>query len=658
MSSTPQRSRPVWEWAWNTLQNWQPSAHNAWLRYGAAIALTVLAAWLRILLAPAEEGGRFLTFTLAGAVAAYIGGLGPGLVSTALGTLLVNFFLVKPYGELAFDDVQNALILNFWHLTTQVIVVGSIWLLQQKQRKLEDTGSALRTSRKRLQQTFQHAAAGIAHIALDGHLIRVNQQYCDLLGYTEAELSHLRFQDLTHPDDIELDEKLLKELRAGTRDKFARQKRYLHRSGEIIWAQLTTALIRDDQGRPDYLISVVQDITPYKRTEEALQASRRLIRQAHALIQMTTWEGDIATGRYKAHNNSHVWIGMQTNDFSNDDLLAIAHPDDRERLVTDWRRAIDGDVQYDATYRAVINGEDHWLAVRAEFERDDDGKATRAYGVTRDVTKQILAEKEIRDLNDTLERRIRERTHELRLAYDQLESYSYAVAHDLRSPLRVINGFAQAIVEDVQDLGPLGQTHLKRIMNASAKMGVLIDGLLKLSQYSRGEVHRSDIDVSGAATRVLEEMSAGAQGRRVRWTVAPHMATQADPGLLDALLQNLIGNAWKYTSNTEDAHIRIYERDVDGKTYICVQDNGPGFDMGKAEKLFQPFQRLHMEREFEGLGIGLATVRRIVDRHGGDLWAESAPGEGATFCFTLAAQDGSHVSQNTQHDARSQAPAH
>ncbi len=642
MSLPSRRSAPLWLRALNSLQNWQPSAHPAWLRYGAAIVLTFLAAWLRMMLAPAEEGGRFLTFTLAGAVAAYLGGLGPGLVSTVLGTVLVNFFMIRPYGQLAFGDTENALILNFWHLTTQVIVVGSIWLLQQKQRKLEVAGIALRASRTRLQQTFEHAAAGIAHIALDGHLIRVNQHYCDLLGYTQAELADKRFQDLTHPDDVDMDEALRQELVDGTRGSFERQKRYLHKSGEVIWAQLTTALIRDEQGNPDYLISVVQDITSYKKTEDALQVSRRLIRQAHALIHMTTWEGDVKTRRYKAHQNSQIWLGLENEEFSTEDVWTMAHPDDQKRLVKTWREALADNHPYDITYRAIIKGQTRWLTVRAEFERDAQGQATHAYGVSRDVTEQILAEQEIRNLNETLERRIRERTRELRLAYAQLESYSYAVAHDLRSPLRVINGFAQAILEDSPELDKSGRAHLKRIMNASAKMGLLIDGLLKLSQYSRGDVHRSELDISATASRILEELSASTAQRKVNWTVAPGMSTQADPGLLDALLQNLLGNAWKYTAHTAGAEIHVYQREIDGKTYTCVQDNGPGFDMSRAEKLFQPFQRLHQDNSFEGLGIGLATVRRIVDRHGGDIWAESSPGTGATFCFTLSPVETSH----------------
>jgi light-regulated signal transduction histidine kinase (bacteriophytochrome) len=166
-------------------------------------------------------------------------------------------------------------------------------------------------------------------------------------------------------------------------------------------------------------------------------------------------------------------------------------------------------------------------------------------------------------------------------------------------------------------------------------MGLLIDGLLQLSQIGRGEVQRQPVNLGAIATRLLEELAAESPQRSVTWSIEPDLHAWADPSLVDALLQNLLHNAWKYTASTPQAHIRVFTRELDGQTHFCVSDNGAGFDMARAEKLFQPFQRLHQPHEFEGLGIGLATVQRIVQRHGGLLHAEAAPGHGATFCFTL-----------------------
>ena len=174
-----------------------------------------------------------------------------------------------------------------------------------------------------------------------------------------------------------------------------------------------------------------------------------------------------------------------------------------------------------------------------------------------------------------------------------------------------------------------------RIRDASRKMGELIDGLLKLSQMARGELHREPVDLSAIATRQLRELAAGDPQRAVDWQVEPGLLAMADPPLIEALLQNLLHNAWKYSSLTPQSRIRVFSRAVDGQRQFCVSDNGSGFDMARAGKLFQPFQRLHMPHEFTGLGIGLATCRRIVVRHGGELGAESSPGKGALFSFTL-----------------------
>jgi light-regulated signal transduction histidine kinase (bacteriophytochrome) len=259
----------------------------------------------------------------------------------------------------------------------------------------------------------------------------------------------------------------------------------------------------------------------------------------------------------------------------------------------------------------------------------------RALGVTQDVTERKRNEMEIQRLNASLEHRIRMRTQALEAAYEELESYSYAVAHDLRSPLRIINGFAQALREDNPTMNAESQSHLERIMGASKKMGELIDGLLTLSQFARGELRREPVDISAIATRLLEEFAATEPERQVEWRVDPGLQSMGDPPLVEALMQNLLHNAWKYTAQTPLASVRVYAQRRGGKNWFCVSDNGAGFDMARSAKLFQPFQRLHMPNEFSGLGIGLATAKRIVQRHSGEMQAEGAPGEGATFRFSL-----------------------
>lgn len=631
--STPRH--PLLPQLWQGLMAWEPRRLHLWQRVGVAIVLTLFAAWLRIALAPAESGGRFITLSLAAALSALYGGFTAGMVSTVLGMVLVNFFMFRPYGVLAFDNLGEAFWLNLWHVITQLVVVGAIAQMQQRNRRLQAATEQAQASQQRFLETFEHAAAGFSHVALDGRLLLVNRSFCNIVGYSADELQRLSFQDITHPDDIAPDLALLHDALAGQRDTYTLEKRYRHKQGHWVWVQLTVALVRDAQGLPSYFVSVVQNLSALKATEEALRTSERLMQQAQALAGFASWEADLDHWRFRALGGSHIRLGLPAAEFSGDELMALVHSDDQERLWAEWMAALQGVSEYDSSYRAHLNGEDRWFSVRAEFERDEQGRVVHAYGVTQDITQQTLAEQEIRRLNASLEQRIQERTRELKDAYDELESYSYAVAHDLRSPLRIINGFAQALQDDHPELGEASGQHLRRIMGASAKMGQLIDGLLQLSQYARGEVQRHPVNISAIATRLLEELAADDPQREVQWSVEAGLQALADPPLIEALLQNLLHNAWKYTAKVPAASIRVFSDTRDGQRHFCIRDNGAGFDMAHSGKLFQPFQRLHLPHEFSGLGIGLATARRIVLRHGGVLAAQSSPGQGATFCFTL-----------------------
>lgn len=629
---------------WRQIADWQPERHSAWSRFVVAVAITLVAAGLRLALAPAESGGRFITLSLAAALSALYGGFRAGMLSTVLGMVLVNFFLVKPYGSLAFDDPGEAFWLNLWHFITQLVVVGAIALMQRQNRLWREAGEAVRRSTRQLEDTFEHSATGMTHTRLDGSWIRVNQTYCDLIGYTRQEIETMSFRDFTHPDDLGLDLSLQARTLAGEIDHYSIEKRYIHKQGHTVWVHLTLSLVRTPAGEPDYLIAVVQDVSDRKATEVALRVSEQLLHQAQKLAGLATWQADVATRRFTTLAGSQDVLGLPGASFSDEELLALTHPDDRPEVLRLWALAVQGKAVYDMEYRLQIGGQEHWYSVQAEFERDAQGRAVRALGVTLDVTERKRAELEIQRLNASLEQRIQQRTQALRGAYDELESYSYAVAHDLRSPLRIINGFAQALQEDNPALDPTSRTHLQRIMAASKKMGELIDGLLKLSQYARGEVRREPVNLSAMATRLFEELAAEHPQRAVAWSVEPGLQALADPALVEALMQNLLHNAWKYTATTAQPDIRVYARALDGQTHYCISDNGAGFDMAHSDKLFQPFQRLHMPNEFAGLGIGLATARRIVQRHGGTLQAWGTPGEGATFCFSLpAATDASGV---------------
>jgi light-regulated signal transduction histidine kinase (bacteriophytochrome) len=247
------------------------------------------------------------------------------------------------------------------------------------------------------------------------------------------------------------------------------------------------------------------------------------------------------------------------------------------------------------------------------------------------------SEEGLRALNADLERKVSERTAELAAANRELEAFAYSVSHDLRAPLRAINGFAVALAEDCAPaLGDVGRGHLDRIRAGSDRMDELIRSLLELSRITRAELERAGVDLSSLAAAVGSDLAQSNRDRKVELVVAPGLRVDADPALLRVVLTNLLGNAWKFTGHTASPRVEVgvIAEGPEAPVYF-VRDNGAGFDMRYAGQLFGAFQRLHSSREFPGTGIGLATVQRVVHRHGGRVWAEAALDRGATFYFTL-----------------------
>ena len=231
---------------------------------------------------------------------------------------------------------------------------------------------------------------------------------------------------------------------------------------------------------------------------------------------------------------------------------------------------------------------------------------------------------------------LRQRSAELEASNKELEAFSYSVSHDLRAPLRSITGFSAVLLEDYKDeLDNEGKSYLKKISDSGELMGQLMDDLLKLSRVTRSDLNLEKLDLSDMARKIVDELRKDEPKRKVKVTIAPNMTANGDKNLLGLVLQNLLGNAWKYSSKTSEPRIEMGTVEHNGKRAYFVRDNGVGFDMTYANKLFQPFQRLHKATEFAGTGIGLATVQRIIRRHGGEVWAEAKVGEGATFYFTL-----------------------
>ena len=261
-----------------------------------------------------------------------------------------------------------------------------------------------------------------------------------------------------------------------------------------------------------------------------------------------------------------------------------------------------------------------------------------------DITDRRKAERELRRAHDELEIRVKGRTMklahlntELAAANKELEAFAYSVSHDLRAPLRSIDGFSQALLEDYADkLDEQGEGYLQRVRAASQRMGHLIDDLLNLSRVTRREMKLESVNLSILAREITEEVAQTQPDREVEFIITEDLMAQGDISLLRIALENLLGNAWKFTGNQPDTVIEFGATQYEGQLTYYIRDNGVGFDMTYMDKLFSPFQRLHTVAEFPGTGIGLATVQRIIHRHGGKIWAEGETGKGATFYFTLS----------------------
>jgi PAS domain S-box-containing protein len=309
--------------------------------------------------------------------------------------------------------------------------------------------------------------------------------------------------------------------------------------------------------------------------------------------------------------------------------------------ANDLRVAAEGkSVQYEETAESA-DGERTYISVKFPV-LDSTGRPYAVCGISTDITERKRAENEIRHLNANLEMRVRQRTAELEASNKELDAFAYSVSHDLRAPLRSLHGFSDALLEDYDDvLDDVGKDYLHRLQRNVGRMGRMIDDLLNLSRATRADLERRRVDLTTMSQEIVADMRTADPDREVTLTVPDGLTAEGDPHLLRLALANLLANAWKFTAKRPDAIIEVGRTVRSGETFFFVRDNGVGFDMSYAGKLFDAFQRLHTTSEFEGTGIGLAIVARIVRRHGGRIRAEAEVDRGATFYFSLTNSPGS-----------------
>ena len=394
------------------------------------------------------------------------------------------------------------------------------------------------------------------------------------------------------------------------------------------------------ESAPYRVFAAFVDITELKRNEEALRESKRMrdITENVARVGSVRW--DFSTGRAEWSPETYRLFALTPEQFDGDSSVVFktrVHPDDRARLEEALARAVSTGKISGTDVRVVWpDGSEHILHGEGSTQYAPDGTVEAITGYFQEVTERRHAEAEVLRLNDILEESLVTRTAQLDGANRELESY--AIAHDVRAPLRAIDGFSAAVLEDEGDrLSEAAVTDLRRVRAAAQEMARLLDDLMGFTRVTRRDLLRRAVDVSAMAADVAAELEADNSARHVAVVIQPGLVAEADVTLLRVILRELLGNAWKFTSHHESARVEVGALDLEGERVFFVRDDGAGFDPRYAGHLFGFFQRMHTRGEFPGDGVGLATVQRLVRRHGGRVWAEAEVEKGATFSFTLPA---------------------
>ena len=557
-------------------------------------------------------------------------------------------------------------------------------LLEQIGRRLTDGLSAqlawrtLRESQHRLEE-----AQRIGHVGswdedlLAGH-ITLADEVCRIFGISSGSVRVLSlgqwqpaWLSLIHPDDRALAVQVGADALAG-KVPYVVDYRVVLPSGETRHVHSEAEVVRDPSGRPVRMTGMMQDVTPQKSAEEALRRSEERYRTVFEDSPVPTWEEDfsavlpaleelraqgitdllghlerhpelvqLCASRLRIIDVNRAAMGLH-GARSKEQLLAGLLDTFTPASLDAFRRALaclwrgERELTCDTQVRTLA-GEPREVTLRMRVCPPPAGdQPGRVLVSLTDITERKRAEREILRLNRALEERVQERTAQLEQANHELEAFAYSVSHDLRAPLRHLSGFV-ALLEKRLAATPDAQSrhYMETIAEAAVRMGALIDDLLSFSRMGRAEMSRQPVDLGSLAREVMAELAPDAADREVHWHLGELPVVEGDPPMLRVALQNLLGNALKFTRPRPRTEIEIGSRREPGEVTVFVRDNGVGFDPVFAGKLFGVFQRLHRDEEFGGTGVGLALVHRIISRHGGRTWAEGTPGRGATFWFSL-----------------------
>jgi PAS domain S-box-containing protein len=456
-----------------------------------------------------------------------------------------------------------------------------------------------------------------------------------IFGYAAEEIIGCSIKRIIPSDRQQEEDLIMGRIRQGESVEHFETRR-LTSDGRLIDVSVTVSPIKDSLGRITGASKIVRDITEAKMSEAALRQSRQEFKELFDYAPIGYHEVD-AEGRLVRINQAElIMLGYSAEELFGQFVWKISAQEEISRQAV--LAKLDGR-QPPPAFERIFRRKDGTtfpVLVEDRIVKNTDGSITGIRAMVQDITERKAAEQKIHQLNAELEHRVIERTAQLAAANKELEAFSYSVSHDLRAPLRAMDGFSQAVEEDFgPQLPEEGRRYLRTIREGAQKMGTLIDDLLTFSRLSRQPLSTRAVNTGSLVQGVLEEMQAHHPEHAVEIHLGKLPSCQGDPALLKQVWVNLLSNAFKYSRNRHPAVIEIGCRTTETESIYYVRDNGTGFDMRYAHKLFGVFQRLHRAEDFEGTGVGLAIVQRVVHRHGGRVWAEAEPDRGATFYFTL-----------------------
>lgn len=507
-----------------------------------------------------------------------------------------------------------------------------------KKRELD-----LAESEERLRAILESMGNPVYMRDMEGKLIFVNRALLSISGFKKEEIIGKTVFDNFPPEIAEELQKTDMQAMESEYPIQVEEELELPRGSR---AFLTTKFsLSDMKGKKYAICGVITDISDIKKTEEALRKSETSLREAQRLARLGNWTWDMKNDILEGSEEVFNILGSERYEHTCSDFIAAAHAEDRAALKKALMNALRNGAPYSIDYRIIrSDGVERIVHAQGEVLKGPDGQSERINGTLQDITERKRAEEEVIKLNKELESRVQTRTRELEKAVSELaalnreiETFTYSAAHDLRNPLVLIDGFTLILAKKLKGkLDSEERDHITRIRETIKRMGQLIDDLMNLSTAMRAELAVETVDLSAMASLITFDLKKAEPDRPVEVRIEQGIKVRGDEKLVRMVIENLMGNAWKFTSKKTEQKIEFGSAgEKDGRQVLFVKDNGAGFEMKDADRLFEPFKRLHPAKDFPGTGVGLATVKRIIQRHGGRVWAEGEPEAGAVFYFTL-----------------------